>query len=53
MSIPAGAQVMDLRGKTVIPGLVMMHEHLFYPSGPGVYGNDLHELHRGSIWPVA
>ncbi len=38
--IPAGAQVMDLAGKTLIPGLVMMHEHLFYPTGPGVYGNE-------------
>ncbi len=36
---PANAQVMDLTGKSVIPGLVMMHEHLFYPTGPGVYGN--------------
>jgi imidazolonepropionase-like amidohydrolase len=33
---PAGAQVMDLTGKTVIPGLVGMHEHLFYPSGGGI-----------------
>ncbi len=39
-SVPAGAQVLDLSGKSVIPGLVMMHEHLFYPTGPGVYGND-------------
>jgi len=36
---PAGAQVVDLSGKTVLPGLVMMHEHLYYPTGPGVYGN--------------
>jgi imidazolonepropionase-like amidohydrolase len=36
---PAGAQVVDLTGKSVIPGLVMMHEHLYYPTGPGVYGN--------------
>jgi len=36
---PAGAQVMDLTGRTVIPGLVMMHEHLYYPTGPGVYGD--------------
>ena len=36
---PAGAQVLDLTGRTVIPGLVMMHEHLYYPTGPGVYGN--------------
>src|SRR6185437_16155566 len=31
---PANAQVLDLTGKSVIPGLVMMHEHLFYPTGP-------------------
>jgi len=37
--IPAGAQVMDLTGKSVIPGLVMVHEHLYYPTGPGVYAN--------------
>lgn len=35
--IPPGAQVLDLTGKSVIPGLVMVHEHLFYPTGPGVY----------------
>jgi enamidase len=39
VTIPAGAQVLDLTGKTLIPGLVMVHEHLFYPTGPGVYGN--------------
>ena len=37
--VPAGAMVMDLAGKSVIPGLVMMHEHLYYPTGPGVYAN--------------
>ena len=36
---PAGALIIDLAGKSVIPGLVMVHEHLFYPTGPGVYGN--------------
>ena len=30
---PKGAKVLDLTGKTVIPGLVGMHEHLFY-TGP-------------------
>src|SRR2546423_14823540 len=39
VAVPAGAQVIDLTGKTVIPGLVMVHEHLFYPTGPGVYAN--------------
>ncbi|MEP7384636.1 MAG: amidohydrolase family protein [Gemmatimonadota bacterium] len=38
-AVPAGARVMDLTGRTVLPGLVMVHEHLFYPVGPGVYGN--------------
>ncbi|MGH9709290.1 MAG: amidohydrolase family protein [Candidatus Acidiferrales bacterium] len=32
-SVPAGAQVLDLSNKTVLPGLVGMHEHMFYPSG--------------------
>src|SRR6185295_14590668 len=29
---PAGATVYDLRGRSVMPGLVMLHEHLYYPS---------------------
>lgn len=32
-NVPAGAKVVDLTGYTVIPGLVGMHDHLFYPSG--------------------
>src|SRR5688572_25886867 len=35
---PEGATVIDLTGKSLIPGLVMVHEHLYYPTGPGVYG---------------
>ena len=31
-AIPAGADVRDLTGKTLLPGLVMVHEHLFYSS---------------------
>ena len=30
--IPANARRLDLSGRSVIPGLVGMHEHLFYPS---------------------
>src|SRR5438270_7810488 len=29
---PPNAQILDLTGKTVIPGLVGMHEHFFYPT---------------------
>lgn len=32
-ALPPNAKVLDLSGKTVIPGLVGMHEHLFY-TGP-------------------
>jgi imidazolonepropionase-like amidohydrolase len=38
VTIPAGANVIDLTGRTVLPGIVMTHEHLYYPTGPGVYG---------------
>jgi imidazolonepropionase-like amidohydrolase len=34
---PQGATIVDLTGKSVIPGMVMVHEHLYYPTGPGVY----------------
>jgi imidazolonepropionase-like amidohydrolase len=34
---PAGAKVLDLTGYTVIPGLVGMHDHFFYPDGAGGY----------------
>jgi enamidase len=38
VTIPEGATTVDLTGKSVIPGLVMVHEHLYYPAGSGVYG---------------
>jgi enamidase len=38
IAVPAGATTIDLAGKTVMPGLVMVHEHLYYPTGPGVCG---------------
>jgi imidazolonepropionase-like amidohydrolase len=38
VTLPAGATTIDLSGRTVMPGLVMMHEHLYYTTGPGVYG---------------
>lgn len=31
-AIPEGAQILDLHGYSVIPGLVGMHDHLFYTS---------------------
>ena len=38
VAIPPGASVLDESGKTLLPGLIGMHEHLFYisaGSGPG------------------
>ena len=32
VQVPSGARIIDATGKTVIPGLVGMHEHLFYPA---------------------
>ena len=32
VKIPTGAHRLDLTGDTVYPGLIGMHEHLFYPS---------------------
>ena len=38
IAIPAEATQIDLDGRTLIPGLVMLHEHLYYPTGGGTYG---------------
>ena len=35
MKAPAGATLIDGRGKTLLPGFVMVHEHMFYPSTKG------------------
>lgn len=40
VAVPAGAKVLDLTGRSVIPGLVMVHEHMFYPSGAGAIYNE-------------
>jgi imidazolonepropionase-like amidohydrolase len=33
VAVPAQARVIELSGLTVLPGLVLMHEHMFYPTG--------------------
>jgi imidazolonepropionase-like amidohydrolase len=33
----SGAETIDLAGQTVLPGFVMLHEHMFYPAGNGMY----------------
>ncbi len=36
-AVPSGATVIDGTGKTLLPGFVMMHEHMFYPMGKRNY----------------
>ncbi len=36
--VPRDAKIIDLHDDTVIPGLVGMHDHMFYPVGPGSFG---------------
>jgi imidazolonepropionase-like amidohydrolase len=35
--IPAGANRLDFTGHSALPGLVGMHDHLFYPAGGGLF----------------
>src|SRR5882724_4014757 len=39
--VPANAQTLDLQGYTVLPGLVGMHDHMFFPMGgsPPMYSD--------------
>jgi len=39
VALPEGAVKVDLAGKTLLPGYVMLHEHLFYPTGLLTYAN--------------
>ncbi|MGY2132602.1 amidohydrolase family protein [Hymenobacter sp. HD11105] len=39
VKVPADAQVINCAGKTLIPGLVMLHEHLYYTMPMGGFFN--------------
>src|ERR1700747_2839042 len=45
-NVPTDAQVLDLHGYSVIPGLVGMHDHMFYPMGNGVFGEMAYSFPR-------
>ena len=36
LPIPAGAEVLDMTGRTVMPGLVGMHDHMYYIARPNM-----------------
>src|SRR5947207_2956037 len=40
-TVPPTAQILDLKGYTVLPGLVGMHDHMFFPEGgtPAIYSD--------------
>jgi len=42
--VPADATVIDGRGKTLLPGFVFVHEHMFYPVGGGHFTPMLHSF---------
>lgn len=46
VKVPKDSQVLDLHGRTVIPGLVGMHDHMFYPVGPGSFGEMAYSFPR-------
>lgn len=46
IAIPPSAKILDCTGKTVIPGMVMMHEHLFY-------GESLPPYYLGVEMPIS
>jgi len=45
-NVPKDAQVVDLNGYSVIPGLVGMHDHMFYPMGRGAFGEMVYSFPR-------
>ncbi len=40
VGVPEGARIIEGAGQTLMPGLVMLHEHLFYPSGERRYNTN-------------
>ncbi|MEZ4425205.1 MAG: amidohydrolase family protein [Gemmatimonadota bacterium] len=40
VAVPSGATVVDGSGRTLTPGWVMLHEHMFYPSGQARYNTN-------------
>ncbi len=44
--VPADAQLLDLHGYSVIPGLVGMHDHIVYPMGNGIFGEMAYSFPR-------
>ncbi|MBI1769486.1 MAG: amidohydrolase family protein [Bacteroidetes bacterium] len=48
ISIPAGIQIIDAKGKTLIPGFVMLHEHIFYTK---IFENEFNVVNMTNTFP--
>ena len=46
VKVPEGAKQLDFTGYSAIPGLVGMHDHLFYPAGSGLYHDMVYTFPR-------
>jgi imidazolonepropionase-like amidohydrolase len=46
VTIPKAATLVDAHRKTLLPGFVMVHEHMFYPAGELVYNELLFSFPR-------
>jgi enamidase len=46
IQIPEKAEILDLAGKSLLPGFIMFHEHMFYPSGRGYYNQQPYTFPR-------
>jgi imidazolonepropionase-like amidohydrolase len=45
-TVPKDATILDLHSYSVIPGLVGMHDHMFYPMGNGIFGEMAYSFPR-------
>lgn len=47
-TVPPGVQVIDAKGKTLIPGFVMLHEHIFYTK---IFENEFNVVNMTNTFP--
>jgi imidazolonepropionase-like amidohydrolase len=48
ITIPAGTDIIDAKGKTLLPGFVMLHEHIFYTK---IFENEFNVVNMTNTFP--
>ena len=48
IAIPTGANIIDAKGKTLLPGFVMLHEHIFYTK---IFENEFNVVNMTNTFP--